>query len=278
MSRPKKAGTGRPKKKIVLVLVEGKSDRELLSEIISTLYDRIDEKILVYFPVIRRDGEDKGGDITAHIFTSPKNIEKKIYDQFMASFFDQEKIMPKDLFEVIQIVDMDGVYIPDEDIRASGDPAQEHYFYADDGIIVPTEENVEMAKERNRRKRTNLEYLTSLETIKVGSKSVKYSVYYFSCNLDHFFHGNANMDQSDKVLAAWAVNSNYQCMDDGMDRFLNDICKDEAAAVGMTLEESWEHIRQEGHNSLHKGTNINILLERLHREALQAEGSEFAAV
>lgn len=44
----------RPKRKIVLFLVEGKSDREALKLAIPELYDQIDEDIEVYFPVIRR--------------------------------------------------------------------------------------------------------------------------------------------------------------------------------------------------------------------------------
>ena len=59
----------RPKRKIVLFLVEGKSDREALKLAIPELYDQIDEDIEVYFPVIRREDEEKGGDITTSRYT-----------------------------------------------------------------------------------------------------------------------------------------------------------------------------------------------------------------
>ena len=55
----------RPKRKIVLFLVEGKSDREALQLAIPELYDEIDEDIEVYFPIIRKEEEEKGGDITS---------------------------------------------------------------------------------------------------------------------------------------------------------------------------------------------------------------------
>lgn len=257
----------RPKKKIVLVLVEGKSERELLRDMISTLYDRIDEYIQVYFPIIREDDAETGGDITSRSGVTPKNIQREIYDLFLHRFFDQEKIMPKDVYEVIQIVDMDGVYIPDGDIHATEDPTLDHYYYAEDRIIVPGPDAVVKAQERNNRKRQNLEFLLSLDKIKVKQKSVKYSVYYFSCNLDHFFHRDANMNPEDKVYAAWDLSAAYLHMDDGVDKFVDFICRDPRSALGMTLEQSWEYIQEEGHNSLKSGTNINILLERLRGEA-----------
>lgn len=110
----------RPKRKIVLFLVEGKSDREALKLAIPELYDQIDEDIEVYFPVIRREDEEKGGDITTSLYTDkqgktywvhPNNIEDAIYTLFLEDFFDREKILPKDITEIIQIVDTDGAYI-----------------------------------------------------------------------------------------------------------------------------------------------------------------------
>ena len=44
----------RPKRKIVLFLVEGKSDQEALQLAIPELYDEIDEDIVFYFHIIRK--------------------------------------------------------------------------------------------------------------------------------------------------------------------------------------------------------------------------------
>ena len=66
----------RPKRKIVLFLVEGKSDREALQLAIPELYDEIDEDIEVYFPIIRKEEEEKGGDITS---TNYENKQGKHY-------------------------------------------------------------------------------------------------------------------------------------------------------------------------------------------------------
>lgn len=254
----------RPKKKVVLFLVEGKSDREALSAALSALYERIDSNIQVFFPIIRYDDEEKGGDITSASDVSPYNIQKKIYDRFLAQFFDQEKIMPKDVYEVIQIVDMDGVYICDDAIEVNKSEKEiDRYYYGDSSIIVPEAKDVEKAMERNRHKRENLEFLVSLDEIKVKQKTVKYSVYYFSCNLDHFLHQDANMDTFDKCLAAKAFAGNYSNEEDGVDRFVQLICEDERACIGQSYQESWEFIQAEGFRSLQSHTNFNVLLEKL---------------
>lgn len=90
----------RPKRQIVLFLVEGKSDRKALQLAIPELYDRIDENIEVFFPTMVEDEEEKGGDITSKIQVWPRNIEEKIYELFLKNFFDEQKIMPKDITEV----------------------------------------------------------------------------------------------------------------------------------------------------------------------------------
>lgn len=134
----------RPKRKIVLFLVEGKSDREALQLAIPELYDEIDEDIEVYFPIIRKEEEEKGGDITStnyenkqgkHYWVHPSNIEEAIYELFLDDFFDKEKILPKDISEIIQIVDTDGAYIPDECVVLDSSLSEEDSpFYKDDKI------------------------------------------------------------------------------------------------------------------------------------------------
>lgn len=92
----------RPKRQIVLFLVEGKSDREALQLAIPELYDQIDENIEVFFPAMVEDEEEIGGDITSKFKIWPRNIEEKIYEFFLKDFFDEQKIMPKDITEIVQ--------------------------------------------------------------------------------------------------------------------------------------------------------------------------------
>ena len=98
----------RPKRKVVLFLVEGQSEINALKPAISALYDSIDPEIEVFFPTIVEDGCDKRGDITSKYGIVPDVIEGCIYKLFLKTFFDAEKLYPKDVSEIIQIVDLDG--------------------------------------------------------------------------------------------------------------------------------------------------------------------------
>lgn len=256
----------RPKRKIVLFLVEGKSDREALQLAIPELYDRIDEDIEVFFPVIRIEETEKGGDITSTKYTTkqgktywihPENIEEAIYSLFLEDFFDQEKILPKDVTEIIQIVDTDGAYIPDAKVildEKLNDADSPHYN--DENITCLDAESI---VRRNHQKSENLNYLNQSDTIKVKQKTVPYSVYYFSCNLDHFLHHSANLDYKMKRSLADTFARNYIGDVEG---FVKYISEDPGAAKGMTYGESWEFIKSET-NSLHKHTNLNVLFDKL---------------
>lgn len=100
------------------------------------------DNIEVYFPIIRKEEEEKGGDITStnyenkqgkHYWVHPSNIEEAIYELFLDDFFDKEKILPKDISEIIQIVDTDGAYIPNECVVLDSSLSEEDSpFYKDD--------------------------------------------------------------------------------------------------------------------------------------------------
>lgn len=260
----------RPKRKIVLFLVEGKSDREALQLAIPELYEQIDEDIEVYFPVIRKDKEEKGGDITSTNYIDkqgrrhwvhPNNIEEAIYTLFLEDFFDKEKILPKDISEIIQIVDTDGAYISNDYVRLdSGLSEEDSPYYKEEEISCL---DVDKIVKRNEQKSENLDYLSMCSAIKVKQKTVPYSVYYFSSNLDHFLHHSANLDYRMKRSLADVFARNYIGNVEG---FIKEISDDPGAVKNMNYEESWLFIKQ-GMNSLHRHTNLNVLLTKLLEEA-----------
>lgn len=178
---------------------------------------------------------------------------------FLKDFFDEQKIMPKDITEIVQIVDMDGAYVSDDMICAGENPTGENKpYYAENAIITQRVENI---IKRNAHKRENIDYLSSLQTIKVRQKTVKYSVYYFSANLDHFLHYDANLDYKKKIDLADSFARTYIGNVEGFIRQITD----DPAAVGMDYEQSWNFIKTEGCNSLQRHTNLNILLSNLQK-------------
>lgn len=250
----------RPKRKVILFLVEGKSDREALRLAIPELYDEIDEDFEVFFPTIREADEEIGGDVTSKIGVYPRNIEDKIYNLFLKDFFDEEKIFPKDITEIVQIVDTDGAYIPDECVMVGENPdGSDKPYYSDTGIICT---NPTRIVKRNECKRENLDYLSSLEKIKVRQKSVPYRIYFFSCNLDHYLHHSANLDYRMKRTLAATFSKSYISDVRG---FVKEISDDPGATSDMSYEESWRYIK-EGMNSISRHTNLNLLFDRLASE------------
>jgi len=251
----------RPRRKVVLFLVEGQSEINALKPAISALYDSIDPEIEVFFPTIVEDGCDKRGDITSKYGISPDVIEGCIYKLFLKTFFDTEKLYPKDVSEIIQIVDLDGAYIPDECVVYGANPDGEDKPYYDEHGIITT--NVENIVQRNKRKRENLNYLSSIDSLQAKSKRPKYSVFYFSSNLDHFLYGNANLSIQEKTSKADDYAARYELDPDG---FVLAIRSTPGAITGMDYQQSWEYIK-EGSNSIKRHSNIGILFNRLLSEA-----------
>lgn len=247
----------RPKKKIVLILVEGQSDMNALQIVLPKLYQQVDEEIRVYFPTIQ-DVNQTGGDITSKYGIKPDNIEGCINKLFLYPFFQTTGLYPKDITEVVQIVDLDGAYVPADAIYEYDDPESEtrNVTYFDNCIRT---KNVNKIIERNLRKMGNLSHLASMDTIKVKTKVIKYSAYYFSSNLDHYIHHDANLSAQEKCNKA--DDYSVMCSAD-MKFFLNSFMEDCDAALGMTYDESWNFIK-EGKHSLERHTNMNLLFQKI---------------
>jgi len=249
----------RPKKKVILVLVEGKSDINALSYALPKFFADVNPEYEVYFPIIS-DVNQEGGDITAKYGVNPRTIEMCINKLFLHDFLKNEGLYPKDITEIIQIVDTDGAFISSDRIISPEETASDNIRYEDDAIRTKKRE---LIIERNERKVENLNYLTELNSIKADSKTVKYSVYYFSCNLDHFLHGDANMDKRDKCTKAdeFAL----RCMDD-ISVFKDTFLYPGDGTEELDYEESWDFIKQ-GTNSLGRHSNLHVLIKRIMQDA-----------
>lgn len=283
----------REKGNVVLFIVEGCSDIKTFITSIPAIYEKIfGESIKVKFATIDEDAKKKhlkkyyqkkkergdieinenklekiniemsGGDITIIQGIYKNNIEEKIYELIVKPFLRRLECIKKvyyekDISEIIQIVDLDGVYIPDCAVIENIDC--EKFIYNDDGIVCNSIDN---AIYRNRRKREVIDKLASMSSIKIKSKTVKYSLYFFSSNLDHFIHNNANLPHVDKTRKADEFSR--KCSIEGIDYLFKQICEDKDALLNMTYQESWDYIRnRDSMESIKRHTNLNILLNKL---------------
>lgn len=245
----------RPRGKWVLFLVEGKTEKNALEYAVPVL---LEESGLEQFDVdflMLKDGETKGGDITAKFGVHPDNIERLISELFIEDYLKDYGLYPKDIIKIIQITDLDGAYIDDELVveKKELNTAEKRTLYFDDRIEAA---NRELIIERNSHKRDNINHLLTIDKIKVGSKSIDFSIYYFSSNLDHVLCDQANLQNSQKVKAADEFTS--CCMKDStyFEKYFNDT---ELLPEGLNYIESWDYVRKE-ENSLRKHSNLKIMI------------------
>ena len=121
----------RPKKKIVLFLVEGMSDKNAFEIPFGQLLEDIDPDILLEFAMVMNDDGHAGGDITSKNGIYPDNIERFIDEIMVSPFLKQTGLCPKDILEIVHFVDTDGAYIDDALVAASGNETDDPVYYPD---------------------------------------------------------------------------------------------------------------------------------------------------
>lgn len=255
----------RPKKKIVLFLVEGNTDINVLAGPMQSLYEKYsspDSPFIVEFCTYR-ENNNKGGDVTSSIGVNPDNIEGIISKNFIEPFMVKNpQYYPKDICEIIQIVDLDGAFVPDECVHKKTDGNDVSIEYTLTSILANDPDSIQ---DRNQRKRSNIEKLVSMSEIGISknggknTKTVKYSVYYFSRNMDHCIHNRISLSTTEKIT----LSDEFMCKYDEADSFYNYLINQPICCENMDYIQSWDYIMKEGTISLERHTNLNILVEKI---------------
>ena len=154
-----------PKKRVVLFLVEGVNDKTALA---------VPLEKLITTENIKFDITDKNGDITSRY--SEKSIAARVGD-CVKKHCEEYKYKREDFAEVVLLIDMDGAYINAEAIlkdESCIDP-----YYNSHNILYWHPDRL---YESHIMKQQNLNRLVSLPYV---LKTIPFSVYFFSSNLDH---------------------------------------------------------------------------------------------
>ncbi|MDE6590944.1 MAG: hypothetical protein K2K53_11495 [Oscillospiraceae bacterium] len=228
------------RKKIVFVIVEGPSDETALGAILSRFYDGR----FVYLHVMRRD-------ITTEDGINPSNIVATLGDIIKAyardNHFDRIHFQ-----EVIHLVDMDGAYIPDENVVEDAEQKAPLYTPTE----IRTANRVGILK-RNEQKRQNLDRLCGLSKI----WELPYRVYFMSCNLDHVLYDKQNSSDQEKEDDSYAFARKYK---EKPMEFVEYISSS-AFSVMNGYRESWEFVKQDLH-SLERYTNFGLCFQKTEAE------------
>jgi hypothetical protein len=159
-------------KKVILFIVEGVTDKTSLGGII----DKLVSSKLVKFYIT-------GGDITSDRFSNSANAVSKVNDH-VKNFLGREIGLKKgDIIQIVHLIDMDGAYIGSDQIQVED---IEGFAYSETAI---TASSVERVTERNNRKQQAINRLSLCPKI----SGIPYSMYYFSCNLEHVLHNEVNL-------------------------------------------------------------------------------------
>lgn len=263
-------------KAFVCFLVDGPSDIGALRLQFEDLFDSVaGDDINVDFRFADFQGENRG-DITTLTAVNPDNIEKSIYKYYFREQDKNSELGWDDLTCIIHIIDMDGAYSKNirvftgveekmaDEMEVNGKIKNVLYF--DDHIAVRDNigcqgGGVSSIEVRNRRKRQNIEHLLTIDEIKIGKNVVKYELYYFATNLDHYLCGNANLMADQKIRNANDFRDKYINVEDFSKSFSNE----------FSTEYDYNSSRREikkGNNSLLRGTNMNLLIDKITNSSL----------
>ena len=222
-------------KKVVLFIVEGPSDEAALGSVMKEYFSS-DE---VQFVVVH-------GDITLKDNVSLDDIKKKINEQ-IEYIQRRYRYNFDDFIRIIHIVDMDGVYIPSEDIK-NADIEEVQYY--EDFILA---KHVQVIADRNKRKGDILFKLRKTGKI----HEIPYRIYFNSCKLEHVLYGELkNYSDEEKQRLSDEFADKY---DGRAEEFVTFISEPAIAVLG-TYQKTWDYIEKDK-NSLHRHSNMHFIFK-----------------
>lgn len=148
---------------------------------------------------------------------------------------------------IIHIVDTDGVYIPEIDIKEADVEKAQYY---EDHIDV---KNVKAIVNRNRRKGAILYKLRKTGKI----NGIPYRIYFNSCNLEHVLYDELKdfIDEEKQILS-----DDFADKYDGKVNEFIECISDNQIAVPGTFQKTWDYIEKD-RNSLNRHSNMHLIFE-----------------
>lgn len=223
-----------PRKKIILFIVEGITEKIALGLVLSKLLTTSD----VQFQVTN-------GDLTTRNNVSQSTIKNALGE--VIKKFINPVYQSSDILEIVHLIDTDGVFVDDSAVRQHSATSGRGTIYAENCIYTDNTANI---CARNAQKRAILNLLINTSS---AYKGIPYKVYFFSCNLDHVLHNSCNLSNEDKVTKAEEFRAQYA---NNLNGFIEFIQNPDFAVSGDYLV-TWSYIKQ-NNNSLKKHSNFHV--------------------
>lgn len=228
-------------KKIILIIVEGKSEKLSLEGLFSRLKNGDDQE--VKFDIAFYTSEHiNGGDILQ------SNDPLKHIRSTVKKHLNRHKYRVTDLSKVILLADIDGCYIDDSKVIEK--PGVEINCTANEIICT----NKVKLVERNQRKRDAIATVLNYPMLAINQHSCPFECYFSCCNLDHLLHDDANLPNTNKVKMAQKFALEFST---NLEGFL--ILMKTHTLGYQTSSDLWHYIRHDNH-SLTRCSNIYFFL------------------
>ena len=233
-------------KKIVLVIVEGKSDEQALGL-----------QLTRYVKPSNLHIEITHGDITSRDDVDDTNILSKVCDivkDFIKDSKERTKFRYKksDISEIVHLIDTDGAFVSDEYIVEN--PLATELIYSDTAIEGPSREAIAA---RNRQKSSCMRRLAGCKKI---WQDIPYRAFYMSCNLDHVLYDKRGLTDDEKADLSFAFNDRFHASTDGFIEFISH----SDFSVQGSFKETWDFIAKDCH-SLERHTNLGLFFRKDHQ-------------
>lgn len=218
--------------KIILFIVEGTSDETAFGAV-----KKIQKENKVKFKITH-------GDITSKKGVNAQNCIKKL-NEHINIFCKETKLKATDIVELVHIVDMDGAYVQESNIKL--ELSADKFIYEDECIKASS---IEKVASRNKTKKSVLEKLLITSTI----RKIPYEIYYMSCELEHVLYDKRNVkSKSEKIK----LSNDFACRFEGKEEEFIEFLNDEDFKVNGDYKETWNFIKQ-GTNSLKRYSNFYL--------------------
>ena len=232
------------KRKVALVIVEGPSDKTALERVLHKALAQSNSTVEVHCV---------HGDITAKHFTNHNHntVVDEVRD-VVKNYAEKYGLRANNFFQIIQITDTDGAYIPPGFVVSAADITPDPFYTLTD--IQTT--NPPGIVSRNSWKSDNINTLIRRKTVTWNNVAIPYQLYYLSCNMEHAFHDQNNLNDAQKRTLARQFQHTYGRDVPGFYALLQSLlppppCQD--------YKTSWDYIRQELH-SLERCSNLYLAL------------------
>ncbi len=224
--------------KVIIFLVEGPTDKGCFGAIVNK-FDNLKNNYRFEYESTK--------DLTSNYKIKESGIKKKICD-IINGVLKRNGYRWGDIERIVQVVDLDGTYIPND--RIVQDVSKYKFFYTEDCI---RNKNIDEVLKRNGHKKKILETLINTKQI----NGCKYDVYFMSCNLEHVLWGGDYLNATDGQKVDLYKDFLVKCSRSA-DILNETIYNPDIRSSDLSL--SWLEVKN-GCNSLKRKTNINLFFD-----------------